>query len=71
MSERTVFESLEVGEKFRTVGKITGNLSLYTYVKIDPLAGQDGLEYNARASYGKHETLRYESFDGHEYVEKV
>lgn len=67
--ERTTFELLEVGDKFRTIGKITGNLSLYVYEKTSPLKGQDEVTYNSIITGAKVE--RRASFNGDERVERV
>ena len=66
------FEQLEVGDKFKTVGKITGGLSQYTWTKTEPIKGWDNATYNGVTYVGaKKDVDRRGSFYSDELVVKI
>jgi hypothetical protein len=62
------FEQVKVGERFKTIGKITRNLSLYTYEKTEVIMGRDEVPYNAVAFRGQRQEKRM-SFHSTDEVE--
>lgn len=53
------FEQLEIGDKFKVIGKITRKPSQYTWEKIDTIVGQDQVPYNAKTMIGPRGTKEH------------